>query len=83
MLTQVGGKKELTGRTDLDVAFSNECGRPIANVVTAYNSMMLSILLESHQETGNRKMLDLLKKISPVAWRAYPFPGALCISKQL
>jgi hypothetical protein len=26
------------GRTDLDVAISNECGRLVANIVIAYNS---------------------------------------------
>ena len=39
-LAQVSGKQHLTGRTDLDVAISNECGRLIANVVVAYNSLL-------------------------------------------
>jgi hypothetical protein len=30
-IAEVSGKKHLTGRTDLDVAISNECGRLIAN----------------------------------------------------
>jgi hypothetical protein len=32
---QVNGKKELTGRTDLDVDINNQCGRLIANAVIA------------------------------------------------
>ncbi len=36
ILAQIGGKKQLIGRTDLDVAISNQCGRLIANVVIAY-----------------------------------------------
>jgi hypothetical protein len=35
-------QKELTGRADSDVAVSNHGGRLIANVVIAYNSMLLS-----------------------------------------
>lgn len=35
-------------RTDLDVDISNHCGRLIANVVIAYNSMLLGV----EQATG-------------------------------
>jgi len=47
-ITQVSGKKQLIGRTDLDVAISNQCGRLLANVAIAYNSMLLSRLLERY-----------------------------------
>lgn len=68
-IAQIGGKKELIGYTDLDVAISNQCGRLLANVVTAYNSMLLSGLLERYQAAGNQRALDRLKRISPVAWQ--------------
>ena len=68
-IAQVNGKKELTGRTDLDVAISNQCGRLIANIVIAYNSMLLSGLLERCLATGNEKAMDLLRRISPAAWQ--------------
>jgi len=42
VLAQVSGRKELIGHTDLDVAVSNECGRLVANIVIAYNSILLS-----------------------------------------
>jgi len=74
-IAQVNGKKELAGRTDLDVAISNHCGRLVANVVIAYNSMLLSGLLSRHLATGNEKALDLLRRISPVAWRHLHFIG--------
>lgn len=74
-IAQVSGKKHLTGRTDLEVAISNECGRLIANVVTAYNSVLLSMLLERYQIAGKGKHLELLKKISPVAWQHIHFLG--------
>ena len=74
-IAQVNGKKELTGRTDLDVAISNQCGRLIANVVIAYNSMLLSGLLGRHLATGNEKAVDLLRRISPAAWQHLHFLG--------
>jgi TnpA family transposase len=72
---QVSGRKHLIGKTDLDVAISNQCGRLLANVVTAFNSMLLSQLLERYQRDGNQKALDMLKKISPVAWQHIHFLG--------
>ena len=74
-IAQVNGKKELTGRTDLDVSVSNHCGRLIANVVIAYNSMLLSGLLGRYLTTGNEKTLDLLRRISPAAWQHLHFLG--------
>jgi len=68
-IAQVGGKKQLIGGTDLDVAISNQCGRLIANVVIAYNSTMLSMLLERYRAEDNQKALASLKNISPVAWQ--------------
>ena len=52
-----------------NMAISNQCTRLIANVVIAYNSVLLSKLLERYQATDNQKALQLLQKISPVAWR--------------
>lgn len=75
VITQVGGKKELTGRTDLDMAISNECGRLIANIITAYNSVILSKLLERYEAADNKKALASLKKISPIAWQHIHFLG--------
>jgi TnpA family transposase len=68
-IAQVGGRKQLAGRTDLDMAISNQCARLIANVIIAYNSVVLSKLLERYQATGNQKAIQRLQKISPVAWR--------------
>ncbi|MDO9014764.1 MAG: Tn3 family transposase [Polynucleobacter sp.] len=54
---------------------SNECGRLVANVVTAYNSILLSGLLNRYEAEGNQKALDMLKRISPVAWQHIHFLG--------
>lgn len=56
-------------------------GRLIANVVIAYNSMLLSGLLGRCLAAGNEKALNLLRRISPAAWqhlhflRHYDFRG--------
>ena len=44
-------------------------------MVVAYNSIMLSMLLDRYQRAGNQKALDLLKRISPVAWQHIHFLG--------
>jgi hypothetical protein len=75
VITQVSGKKQLIGHTDLDIAISNQCGRLLANVVIAYNSILLSTLLDRYQAEGNTKALAMLKKISPVAWQHIHFLG--------
>ena len=68
-IAQVGGKKELTGRTDIEIGISNQCARLVANAIVYYNSAILSRLLEKYQASGNEKALALVKSTSPVAWR--------------
>src|SRR6202011_3636963 len=54
-IAQVGGKKELTGRTDIELEISNQCGRLIANAIIYYNSAILSRLLTRYEANGNSK----------------------------
>jgi TnpA family transposase len=68
-IAQVGGKKELTGRTDIEIEISNQCARLIANVIIFYNSAILSHLLTKWEASGNAKALARLTQISPAAWR--------------
>ena len=71
-IAQIGGKKQLIGSTDLDVAITNQCGRLIANVVIAYNSILLSALLEQGRLHDQNLSPN---KISPVAWQHIQFLG--------
>ena len=57
------------------MGIANQCGRLIANVVIAYNSMLLSGLLSRYLASGNDKALDLLRRISPAAWQHIHFLG--------
>ena len=81
-IAQVGGKKELSGRTDIDIEISNQCARLIANAIIFYNSSILSRLLTRYEANGNAKALAMIKTISPAAWRHihlnghYSFRGA-------
>jgi TnpA family transposase len=68
-IAKVGGKKQLHGKTDIDVEISNQCGRLLANAIIYYNSVILSGVLDKYGNLANNKeFLTILKKISPVAW---------------
>jgi hypothetical protein len=41
-IAQVRGKKQLSGKTDIDIEISNQCDRLIANAIIYYNSAILS-----------------------------------------
>ncbi len=69
VIAQIGGKKELTGRTDIEIEISNQCARLIANAIIYYNSAILSRLLIRYEKSQNAKALDVIQKISPAAWR--------------
>ncbi len=68
-IAQAGGKKELTGRTDIEIEISNQCARLMANAIIYYNSALLSRLLTKCEASPNAKALALIKAISPAAWR--------------
>ncbi|HID8404647.1 TPA: Tn3 family transposase [Serratia marcescens] len=68
-IAKVGGRKELAGRTDIEVEISNQCGRLVANALIYYNSAILSHLLEKYEASSNTRIVELLSKISPIAWQ--------------
>ena len=69
-IAQVGGKKELTGRTDIEIEISNQCARLIANAVIFYNSaILLAAADEVRGERQRQSARSPLTQISPAAWR--------------
>ncbi len=48
---------------------SNQCARLIANAIIYYNSAILSRLLAKYGTSPSPKILAMIKKISPAAWR--------------
>ena|GEM_PF-2638174 len=55
VIAQIGGKKELTGRTDLEIEISNQCARLVGNAIVFYNSAILLLLLTKYKACGNEK----------------------------
>ena len=49
-ISKVSGKKQLYGKTDIDIEISNQCGRLIANAIIYYNAAVLSELLEKYEK---------------------------------
>jgi hypothetical protein len=74
-IAQVNGKKQLSGKTDVDIDISNQCGRLVANAIIYFNSALLSLLLEKYQACNNKKAIEKLKKISPAAWQNIHLTG--------
>lgn len=79
-IAQAYGKKQLIGKTNSALEISNQCGRLVACAIIHYNSAILSKLYEKYQAAGNNKAINLLKKISPVAWRHIHFHGHFVFS---
>ena len=72
-VAKVGGKKALIGRTDLEVEISNLCGRLIAGAIIYYNASLHSHILDKDRD--NKKLLQFIKKNSPVSWDHICFTG--------
>ncbi|EMQ2878835.1 Tn3 family transposase [Vibrio navarrensis] len=68
-VAKVGGKKELTGKNDIETEISNQCGRLVSNTIVYYNSAILSRLLGKLEAEGNAKGIEVLGRVSPVAWQ--------------
>jgi TnpA family transposase len=81
-IAQIGGKKELIGKTDIEIEISNQCGRLIANAIIYYNSAILSKMLEFYRETNNERALAELYKYSPVAWQHIHLIGRYLFDNQ-
>ena len=59
-IAQAYGTKQLTGRTDLAIEISNQCGRLIANAIIYFNSAILSKLRDKYEATKNIKALEIV-----------------------
>ncbi|WP_139686238.1 Tn3 family transposase [Vibrio tasmaniensis] len=68
-IAQIGGKKELIGRNDIELEISNQCGRLLSSIIIYYNSALLSRVLKKCEKTSTKHELELLSRISPVAWQ--------------
>lgn len=67
-IISINGSK-LREEAEVELMISSECIRLIANCIIFYNAYMLSELYDMHEKLGNTKVLEIIKKISPIAWR--------------
>lgn len=77
-ITNVGGG-ELRGKSEMEILIWNECSRLVANAIIYYNAYMLSQILMSKISKGEKideKAINLLKRISPIAWQHLIFIGS-------
>ena len=61
--------------TELDIFLTNQCGRLLALVIIAYNSILLSAVLDRHRGASDEAAIARMQKISPVAWQSILFLG--------
>ena len=62
-----GGKFKV--HTVIEQKIWNECNRLLTNAIVYYNTWLLSELLDYHQQQDNLLVVDLIKKVSPIAWQ--------------
>lgn len=60
---------KLRGANEVELIISNECIRLIANCIIYYNTYLLSELYRIHEELVHTEILELIKRLSPIAWR--------------
>lgn len=56
------------GSSDQEIDIWNECARLLTNAIIYFNSLILSKLLVYYRSTGEQESLELVKRVSPVAW---------------
>ena len=73
-MANVNGR-DLLGNDQQQIAVSNECARLLTNCIIYYNAVLLNGLMEKAKKRGDKKMCDLIKRLSPVAWTHIHFQG--------
>jgi len=56
-------------KTDEEQHVWNECSRLIANAVIYYNTLLLSRVNEKKLAVGDEEAIELMRRISPIAWQ--------------
>ncbi|MCS4320797.1 TnpA family transposase [Serratia sp. BIGb0234] len=59
---------QFRGGDDYQIDQWNDCARLIANCVIYYNSVILSGLVDKSEKQNNKKAIEILANLSPVAW---------------
>ena len=64
---------QFRGGNDADIEKWNDCARLVALCIVYYNAALISGLLDKF--VGNEPVTDMLKQLSPVAWRHIQLAG--------
>ncbi|MBU1468577.1 MAG: transposase [Gammaproteobacteria bacterium] len=80
-ITSVNGNK-FRGGNDYQVSQWNNCARLISNCIIYYNSALLSAFLQIHEKNGRQDMVDIISRLSPVAWQHINLNGEYSFSKE-
>ena len=56
-------------KTEAEQHIWNECSRLIANAIIFYNTALLSKVYGQKRKAGDEKAVEVLRGVSPVAWR--------------
>ncbi len=69
-------------KTELEQNIWNECARFLTNCIIFYNAYILSALLNQAEKAGRTEEVEIIKRISPVAWRHVNFLGRFVFQHQ-
>jgi TnpA family transposase len=62
-------------KTESEQLIWSECSRLITNCIIYYNAVLLSRLLEIKEVMGEEEQVNLLGRVSPIAWQHINFHG--------
>jgi len=69
-------------RTELEQYIWSECSRLIANSIIFCNAFIQSALLTHAEKGGRQEEADIIKRVSPIAWRHVNLRGRFEFQKQ-
>ena len=79
-ITSVNGNK-FRGGNDYQVSQWNDCARLISNCIIYYNSALLSSFLQIQERNGRQDVVELISRLSPVAWQHINLNGEYAFNK--
>ena len=79
-ITSVNGNK-FRGGNDYQVSQWNDCARLISNCIIYYNSALLSAFLQIQEKNGRQDVVDIISRLSPVAWQHINLNGEYAFNR--
>ena len=73
-IASVGGDI-LRGKSDLEIEIQNACAELMTNVVTYYNTCIMSQAMLKKEQQGNAEAVEFIKKLSTAASQHINFNG--------